>query len=60
MADLRPRSNSPTPAKAQCQQYLLTGSCVFGDNCRFDHSKPQPPPPKAKGKAKTKAAAESS
>ena len=38
---LSSRSNSPTPkgrGKGECNQWKSTGSCRFGDKCKFEHA----------------------
>ena len=49
----RSRSPSPTGAKATCRQFAETGSCTFGENCRYSHETAMPAP-KAKGKGRGK------
>lgn len=40
MARMRGQDNM----RSACKYYARTGSCRYGDNCRFAHELPQPAP----------------
>ena len=57
---IKPRSPSPVAGQGICNQFSQTGTCTFGEKCKFKHVSAMPAPAHNKDKGKQKAKAKAS